>query len=575
MTRRPGRRPALALLAVLLGTTGCSTVPTDSPTVQITQAPSRPEAEVGIEPLSPEPGASPEDVVAGFVDAAASTVRGHPIAREHLAPEAAATWSDDAGITVLGPDYATVTTALGRVRMTATVVGTVDERGVFDVGVEPLTRDFSLVEVEGEWRITDPPEGLLMLEQDFQRLYDERAVYFVDPTGQRVVPDPRYLIAGDAQPNALVQRLLDGPSPALAPGVRNALAGASLRRSVTVEGQTAVVDLTELPTDPAPLLSEVSAQIVWTLGGARIRQVLLTVDGERMRIDGVPAQQTVDDWASFDPDAVPVDGVGHYVDGGVLRTVTRGEPAPGPAGEGAYPLSSAAVSADARTDALSFLVGVVPREGGGQSLLAGPYGGTLASVLDGGSLTVPTVAGTREEAWAVRDGREVVRVPAGANPQPVTATTLEGLGRATALQLSPDGVRAAVVVDGGQGRRLYVGTVVRGEDGGVALRDLRQVAPSLNQVVDVAWQDSGSLLVLAGDASEERIVPYAVGVDGWGLTDVATSGLPSQPESIAAAPTRQPLVSAGGAIWQRSGGSWATLRPGAEPVPGAQPFFPL
>ena len=97
-----------------------------------------------------------------------------------------------------------------------------------------FTREFSVEQVDGEWRITDPPDGLIILEPDFVRLYDEVAAYFMDPTGQRVVPDPRYLITGEAQPTALVQRLLDGPSAALAAGVENPLSGVERRSAVTV-----------------------------------------------------------------------------------------------------------------------------------------------------------------------------------------------------------------------------------------------------------------------------------------------------------------------------------------------------
>ena len=67
-----------------------------------------------------------------------------------------------------------------------------------------------------------------------------------------------------------------------------------------------------------------------------------------------------------------------------------------------------------------------------------------------------------------------------------------GAGRADVLRLSPDGVRAALVVDGPGGRGLYVGTVVRAQDGSVELRDLRDIAPSLSQVVDVAWPTAGT-----------------------------------------------------------------------------------
>ena len=564
--------PALALLAALLA--GCSTVPTSSPTVQITQAPDRPDDTVGIEPLSPERGATPEEVVRGFIDAAASTTRGHPIAREHLTPEAAKSWSDETGITIISPSYSAVTTDSGTIQVTADLVGTVDPRGVFTVGDQSsFSREYALEQVDGEWRIADPPDGLVILEPDFARLYDELPAYFVDPTGQRLVPDPRYLITGESQPTALVDRELAGPSAGLAAGVRNPLAGAELRRAITVSGQTVTVDLTGVSPEPSPQLSELCAQLVWTLKPFSARSVQILIDGEAVSLEGVPTVQTVDNWASFDPEGAAVDAVGHYLSNGAVHTVD-GKPVPGPAGAGAYGFTGASVSADLRDGSLTTMVGTTSGAAGA-TLLMGSYGGDLAPVLSAGSLSVPTVSATRDEAWVVRDGNAVVRVPAAGPPQAVSTPTLPGLGRATGLQLSPDGVRAAIVLDGPEGPRLYVGTVVRSDDGGVSLPDLRQVTPSLTQVVDVAWRTSSSLIVLAGDPGLDRIAPYTVGVDGWGLDDVVTAGLPSQPTAVAAAPGRLPLVSAGGTMWELSGGTWVTLVRGQEPVPGNEPFFPM
>jgi hypothetical protein len=567
---RAGRwTAALTGLAAVVLTAACSTVPTSSPTIQITQAASRPTTDVGIEPLPPEDGATSDEVVRGFIDAAASDVRGHPVARQFLTSAAARTWSDEAGITVI-TDVAAVTTDTGAVQVTATLVGTVDPHGIFTVGSQrAYTRSFALQQVKKQWRIIDPPDGLLLLQPDFERLYDQRDAFFLDPTGQRVVPDPRYLITGQAQPNALVQRLLDGPSPALAHGVRNPLQGAELRRSVTVTPRGVTVDLTGIGTPPTPVLSEICAQLVWTLDQLSLRNVEVLLDGQPVDIDGVPSVQSIGDWSSFDPEAVPVGAVGHYLAGGALHRTIDGKPVNGPAGMGQYGLTAAAISADDRTGELSAVAATTG--GPAPALLVGSYGGDLAQVLNGGTLTAPTVASTRPEFWVVRDGSDVVRVTVGGQPQTVDVPALPGLGRVQALRLSPDGVRAAVVVDG----TLYVGTVVRSDDGGVTLGSLQAIAPLLTLVSDVAWDSSGSLVVLAGDAGQDREVPYEVGVDGWGLESVSTAGLPGQPTELGDAPGRQLLVVAGGTIWQQSGGTWTTLIRGQEPVPGSAPFYPL
>ena len=136
MSRRgggPWRLPAI-LTALVLALSACSTVPASSPTVQITQAPVRPDEDVGIEPLSPTAGATPEEIVRGFIEAAASARPGHPVAKQHLTPQAATGWTDEGGITVLSPDYATVATGADAVTLTGNPVGTVDDRGVFTVG---------------------------------------------------------------------------------------------------------------------------------------------------------------------------------------------------------------------------------------------------------------------------------------------------------------------------------------------------------------------------------------------------------------------------------------------------------
>ena len=131
----------------------------------------------------------------------------------------------------------------------------------------------------------------------------------MDPTQQRVVADTRYLITGEAQPTALVQRVLD-----VRRGARrrraNPLAGPGWRSAVrsTPAGHRGP----DRPDDdPAPGLAEICAQLVWTLTRDRPRPVRgVRVDGETVNLEGVPDGADREDWACFDPDAVPVDAVG-------------------------------------------------------------------------------------------------------------------------------------------------------------------------------------------------------------------------------------------------------------------------
>ena len=97
--------------------------------------PSRPSETVGIEPLPPEPGATPEEIVRGFIDAAASVRPGPPGGPR--APDARG--RQDAGRTRPASPCSAPTTRRwpprpGAVTLTANLVGTVDPRGVFTVG---------------------------------------------------------------------------------------------------------------------------------------------------------------------------------------------------------------------------------------------------------------------------------------------------------------------------------------------------------------------------------------------------------------------------------------------------------
>lgn len=571
------RAVALAsVLALLIG--GCSTVPTGSAPVPITQVSGGPEQPVGVEPLSPERGASPEEIVRGFIESSASTEQGRPISREYLTAAQAQSWDDTASISVIEPEISAVTSGPDTtVLVTGQRVGNVDRAGIFTPEIDAFSIELGLVQENEEWRIAEPLPGIFITRTDFARAYEQRDIYFLDGTSRFVVPDPRFFVRGGrVQTTQLVERLITGPRDALAGAVVNPLADVALASSVLVTGRRARVELTEVGQRSNQVLEGMSAQLVYTLlGQLSIQSLEVTVDGALLQLPGVGSIQSVSDWLSFDPDADAgaITGVGHYIDAGGVRT-QDGNPIPGPAGTATYGLTSAAVSIDEDSGDLQSLAGVAVA-GSTATLYVGPYGGELALALDGARLTPPTWSAVADEVWTVRNGSDVVRVAGDGAVQavPVPAPELAGTGTVRVFQLSRDGARAALIIQTETGAALFIARIERTAET-ITVSNPRPIAPSLTGVVDLAWTSADSLIVLAADPRSEEVVPYTIGVDGWGITALTTNGLPGEPEGVAAAPNRAPLVSAAGTVWQFSLDIWVVLIRGEAPLPGTAPFYP-
>jgi len=572
--REVRRAIPVVILGLLLS--GCSTVPTESAPVAITQLDGGVDQPVGVEPLSPEPGAIPEEIARGFIESSASTAPGRPVSREYLTAQSKESWDDTASITVIEPEISAVTSGSDTaVTVTGTLVGTVDQAGIFTPEIDRFSVAFPVVLEDEQWRISEPPAGIYITRIDFARAYEQRDIYFMDGTGRFVVPDPRFFVRGGrVQSTQLVERLLSGPSLWLAPAVVNQLADMELVSNVLVTGRRARVELSQDRERSNESLEGLSAQLAHTLLGQLSVQTLeVTLNGNPLQLPGIGVVQELSDWLSFDPDAdaAAVTGVGHYLDAGAVRT-QDGNPIAGPAGEGLYGLTSAAVSIDENNGELLSLAGLADT-GPSATLYVGPYGGDLAPVLTGPRMTAPSWSGVAEEVWTVLNGSDVVRIPTGGPAQAVSAAELAGIGVVRAFELARGGSRAALIIDTPSGPALFLARIQRTADT-ISVSGPLAIAPSLTGVRDVAWTSADSLIVLATDPSGGQVVPYTIGVDGWGINELTTDGLPGEPDSVAALPNRASLVSATGTVWQLVTEVWAVLIRGQAPLSGSAPFYP-
>ncbi|MDO5681615.1 MAG: hypothetical protein Q4G46_02135, partial [Propionibacteriaceae bacterium] len=183
------RGVVLLVVALSLMLSACARIPTAGP-VEPADGPSRlPEVSVEVAAEPPMPGGSPRLIVEGFLQAMANYQQGYAIARLYVATDVRDAWRPESGITVYEDGYG-VTSTPESASLEAPLRGFVGPDGGFRANSDTLTHDFGVKrDIDGEWRITNPPSGLLVSRYLFERFYRTANIYFFDPTWTTVVPD--------------------------------------------------------------------------------------------------------------------------------------------------------------------------------------------------------------------------------------------------------------------------------------------------------------------------------------------------------------------------------------------------
>jgi len=583
------RALALAwLLALVVALVGCAGVPSSSApqaigTVDRPAPPSLP---------TPTPGMDPDVLLREFLKATADPANRHLAARQFLTESASRSW-DDAGSALLidrvvfvetrGPDRVSVT-------MKADILGSLSDMGVFETGegALPDPGPIELVKTPGGWRIDRLPNGVFLDWQQFQSTYKRYTLYFVDPTGKTVVPDPRYVAVSDPDQLAteLVTKLVSGPRPEMDNTVRNLL-GPPLRLRGPVTradgGKTGVgrgyggarIDLENLSTTDPHSRQLLAAQLIWTLNRAGVNgPYVINADGAALD-DRFAEGWNSSDVAATDPGADPGAAAGlHALLGGSLVSLD-GQKAPPVAGAfGQLPDQTSATLSRSGQEVASV---VTLRPGApdmASSLWVGPIGGDATQALDGRTLSRPSWS-LDDAIWTVVDGNNVVRViqeaasgQPGRIPIDSIAVQTRFPGAIRELALSRDGTRAAMVIEG----QVIIASVELTAGGQYALTYPRRLGFGLgNTAVSLSWRTGDDIVVTRTDA--QHPVSY-VNLDGVN-SDGPSRNLLAPVATVAANPSTVYVGDQRGVL-QLSGSAaeddlmWVEVRPlmvaGAMPV---------
>lgn len=553
-------RVAVAIMTALM-LTGCASLPTDGPVSPGVEA--GPDEGVGyVVADDPHPGDTPSQIVRGFQSASVAGIADdYTTARKFLSQSAKGEW-DPAAQVVIYDGAAPLTYSKPNdetVKISATVVATVDEKGIYSAAAPGTTTTltYDLVQnADGEWRISQLPDGVLMSEVNFGTLYRQTPLYFLTADADTLVPDVRWYPQRNSATYA-VRGLLAGASDWLAPAVISAVpTGTELSiDSVTVTGGVATVPLTPAvqgasAQDRALLV----AQIETTLTALpQVQSVRITVGDVPLEVNAPPPQ------LQLDP------GVGRTVtvltSTDRLATFNGSEVTPLPDSVPLGPFDPSDPAVAQHSDLPTVMLA-----GKGQLVTVPTTKTGSRTLLQGEHLVAPSY-GPHGWIWTAErtnPGTLLLARPTGETAT-VPAPSLAG-STVRALRVSRDGTRLAVITASDDSVEVMVHAITVDDHGNPAgLGPGLRVGRVLSEASDVVWAGESTLAVLG--VSKANVTVHEVEVGG------RTTALPSVENAVDIAAGRGMrdvyLATSDGRLFGRSGSGWAVVADGVH-----DPTFP-
>jgi len=568
----------VALLSLGVVLAGCVSIPDDGPVRAVEDGRPQQVSPARVRPAGPAEGASPRDIVNGFLQAMMSSPVRYDIARRFLTTGAGEDWRPDESVTVYS--LSSVSEPQERSGGESVVVDLAQEAVLTEQGrfTVPATReqhlDLTLVQEDEQWRIADPPPGALITDAFFEDYYDAVNAYFFDSAGDQLVAEPVHLPDDENRPTDLVASLLGGPAGVLGGQARSYLPQSWTLASPVRVNEEGVALVQFAGSDSGVPLADrerLSAQLVWSLRQIpTVTGVEIRVGDRAISLPSTPEVQRVDAWDQYDPAADRPTQLFAMREG---RLLVVGRSSTGPfAGEwGSDPVRADDFRVTLDTERIALVTD------GRRAVRVSPLAGERALVLvrQGSDLLRPSwdAAGRLWTVDRVRGGSRLTVGPADEPPRTLDLGPL-AKGRVTGFELSPDGARFTATVTRDGRDALYVGAIRYDPESGavVGLVDIAEIpVPTENGVpLSAAWRSSTTIALLA--RAQERVPQVViVAVDGSssvtgavrvgllpqdGARQVLSTGLLSAPVFV---------LDADGMLWtQGRDGRWAEAS--EEPV---------
>jgi hypothetical protein len=486
---------ALVALVLVAALSGCATLPVSGP-VRIGPDLAQPSDNNSFyySPLSPVDGASPTEILSGFLSAGTAPQNDYAIAREFLSESIRATWNPNQELLIQSATPRITVTENGTAFVEVEVSARIDANGRYETLPAGTTRvlEYAFTEDAGQVRLSTAPDVTMVIRPVFDVVFKSYSIYFLDVSKKTLVPELRWFPSNPATGTKLVNALLAGPSSWLADSVVSAIPTGTVLSidAVTVQREVALVDLSA-----GALVAELSdrslmkAQLVATLSQLpTITQVSVSI--ERSAQDIPDSQLLVSGSQAATLMAVGEEG---------LQALTGANQDATNAGLSFF--SSREVSLLAVSKASDKLAALT-ENGVAVTGLANP-GGAI-DLVDPRSSLVAMDYDPFKNLWLVS------RSQLSVNSLPIQAPWLAG-AEILDFALSPEGSRVAVVI-AGRADQVLVAGVLRDENGlPIRLSQPISVAADIANPTKLAWFDSVTLAVLNSESQTSNISLVAIG----------------------------------------------------------------
>ena len=506
------RRLMPLALAACLALAGCTSLPTSSAPAPFDVS-AKDGSGIQFSAEGPSADADAATLVNDFLLAcAAGPQDDYATARLFLSAASARSWQPETEILVYDTDTAPSVTAgyetATQVDVTVAVLGvaSVDASGVLTrVATSTVSRTFTLVREEGQWRINNPENMVLMSRASFTASFSLANLYFPTAEGGDLVADPRWYPSRRLASH-LLAGLVEGPRQSLAPVTANAIPPGTTvpSQGLDVADGVARVELNAVMPSSESARTTLAWELVRTLTQvADVLRVNASLSGDVLDMQAIPVPPTYS-----------------------LDTLVGA----GPGGVGLVS-SSSVTELTAVTDASNPTVSPVDSSlvaWGGTDGVYAQRGGTTVAFLPGHAPLGPSVD-RFGWVWGPATASSV-SVGGGVDGAFSVSVESESAGQIRAVRISPDGTRALVLR--GSDASAWVGIVERGASGRpLAIRSLEEIPLEHGSVVDVSWTTStGLALVVRPTGEDDQLVTMPLG------------GLPSS----VSLPIRVTSMSAGG-----------------------------